>query len=264
MDLTTPAIVCTVRAHGEHGAVVRLLTPAGLLAGYVRGGRSRRLRPVLQAGNSVRARLVARVDSQLAAATVELDRARTVVAMSALGGAALEWLTALTATALTEGEAHPRVYEALDGLLEAMMLGAASVRWLAGLVQYELLLLAELGFGLDLTSCAATGTLEELAYVSPKSAQAVSRQAGEPYKTKLFALPRFLIAIEPVSPLGTVADYDSSFATALPDLLAGFKLTGHFLARDILTGKDAGLLAARARLVEIVAAMPINATVKER
>ena len=258
MDLTTAAIVCAVRAHGEHGAVVRLLTPGhGLLAGYVRGGRSRRLRPVLQPGNGVRARLVARVDSQLAAATVELDRARTVVALTALGGAGLEWLTALTTTALTEGEAHPRLYEALDGLLEAMALGAAPARWLAGLVQYELMLLAELGFGLDLTSCAATGAVAELVYVSPKSAQAVSRGAGEPYKAKLLALPGFLTVSAAASPprFGRESK-NSSSSPVLPDLLAGLRLTGHFLARDVLTGRAAELLAARARLAGLVAALP--------
>ena len=248
MDLTTPAIVCAMRAHSEHGAVVQLLTPDGLLAGYVRGGRSRRLRSVLQPGNGVRARLVARTDSQLAAATVELDRARTVLAMTPLSGAGLEWLTALTATALTEGEAHPRLYDALDGLLEAMMLGATPARWLVGLVQYELLLLAELGFGLDLTSCAATGTVEELVYVSPKSAQAVSRSAGAQYKAKLLALPEFLT-------LPTVGATLRSATPVLTEVLAGLRLTGNFLARDVLTGRAAELLAARARLVDIVGAL---------
>lgn len=281
MDLTTPAIVCAVSSHGEHGAVVRFLTPTGLLAGYVRGGRSRRLRPVLQAGNGVRARLVARVDSQLAAATVELDRARTVIALTALGGSGLEWLTALTAKALTEGEAHPRLYDALDGLLEAMVLGAAPARWLAGLVKYELLLLAELGFGLDLTRCAATGAVEELVYVSPKSAQAVSRGAGAPYRAKLLVLPAFLTTSltspplqvgmgpggrklpelhqpdgEPPSPQPPPQiETENGSTPTLRDLLAGLRLTGHFLARDVLIGRTATLLAARMRLVELAAAL---------
>lgn len=250
MDLTTPAIICAVRSHGEHGAVVQLFTPTGLLAGYVRGGRSRRLRPVLQPGNGVRARLVARVDSQLAAATVELDRARTVIALTPLGGAGLEWLTALTATALTESEAHPRLYNALDGLLEAMALGSTPTRWLAGLVQYELLLLAELGFGLDLTSCAATGAVDDLVYVSPKSAQAVSRGAGAPYYGKLLVLPEFLAVASPVQ-----ARLATGTAPAPADLLAGLRLTGHFLARDVLTGRAEALLAARMRLVELAAAL---------
>ena len=239
MDLTTPALIVAVRGHGEHGAVVRLLTPdAGLLAGYVRGGRSRALRPVLQPGNGVRARLVARLETQLAALTVELDRSRTLIGTTALGSAALEWLTALTATALTEGEPHPRLYAALDGLFEAMALGAAPARWLMDVVRFELLLLGELGFGLDLSTCAATGAAEDLAYVSPKSSQAVNRGAGAPYAAKLLPLPAFLLTAVDA---GDVAD--------------GLQLTGYFLTRDVLVARAAELLPARARLVALAAAV---------
>jgi len=239
MDLTTTAIVCAVRGHGENGAIVRLLTPDdGLQPGYVRGGRSRRLRPVLQPGNRVEVRLVARVDSQLAAATVELERSRTLLAATPLGSAALEWLTALVATALTEGAPHPRLYAALDGIFDAMALGAVAPRWLAGVVRFELLLLAELGFGLDLSACAATGATHDLAFVSPRSAQAVSRGAGLPYVSKLLPLPPFLL--------------DPELAPAAPDLIDGLRTTGHFLARDVLTGRAAELLAARERFVAIV------------
>ena len=253
MDLTTSGIVCAVLRHGEHGAVVRLLTPEhGLVAGYVRGGGGRRLRPVLQAGNGVLARLVARVDTQLAAATVELVRPRTLLATTRLGGIGLEWLTALTATALSENEPHPRLYAALDGLLDAMALGAAPARWLADVVRYELLLLAELGFGLDLGSCAATGAVNDLAWVSPRSSQAVGRAAGAPYAAKLLALPGFLLTEAPGFSRGEAA----AGATRDPlvsDLVAGFTLTGHFLARDVLTGRAAPLLDARGRLVQAAA-----------
>ena len=242
MDLTSPAIVCAVLPHGEHGAVVRFMTPEhGLLAGYVQGGRSRRLRPVLQVGNGVELRLRSRVADQLAGATVELTRSRTVLASERLSAAALEWLTALTATALSEGVPHPRLYAALDGLLEAMLLGAAPLRWMADLVCYELLLLAELGFGLDLARCAATGASAadaDLAYVSPKSSQGVGRVAGAVHAAKLLPLPAFLLRDQP---------------PALPDIIDGLRTIGYFLERDLLAGHAPQLLPARHRLALIVA-----------
>src|SRR4051794_1801917 len=117
MHVETEAIVCAVRAHGEHGAIVRALTPDdGLLAGYVRGGRSRRLRPVLVPGNLIRAEFRARTEEQLAALTVELSESRAGMMSEALPAAAIEWSTALTATALPEGQPYPRLHEALDGV----------------------------------------------------------------------------------------------------------------------------------------------------
>lgn len=241
MDLTASAIVCAVLPHGEHGAVVRFLTAdAGLIAGYVPGGRSRRLRPVLQPGNGVEVRVRARVASQLAAATVELTRARTALAADRLPAAALEWLTALTATVLDEGAPAPRLFAALDGLLDAMLLGAAPERWLADLVRYELLLLAELGFGLDLSACAATGAPAadaDLAFVSPKSSQGVGRVAGEPYADRLLPLPGFLLRED---------------RATRSEIAAGLRTTGFFLARDVLIGRAAGLLTARERLAAMV------------
>lgn len=238
MHLTAPAIVLTVLPHGEHGAVVRFLTDAGALhAGYVRGGRSRRLRPVLQPGNSVALELRARVETQLAAATVELARSRAGLALDPLAAAALGWLTIATASALPEGAAHPVLHTMLDGLLDAMALSPAPEPWLAGIVRYELALLRELGFGLDLGSCAATGTTAELVYVSPKSAQAVSAAAGAPYAAKLLPLPGFLRGEAP----------------GAAGIAEGLRLTGHFLERDLFTARAAPLLAARERLVTLAA-----------
>src|SRR5215217_5605435 len=118
MRLETQAIICSVRAHGEHGAVVRALTPAdGIQAGYVRGGRSRRLRPILLAGNLVQAEYRARTAEQLAQLGVELVASRAPLLGEALPAAAIEWTTGLTAIALPEGQPYPRLYEALDGLL---------------------------------------------------------------------------------------------------------------------------------------------------
>ena len=235
MHLSTEAIVCGVIQHGETGTVARLLTPAdGMQPGYVRGGRSRRLRPVLVPGNVVRAEYRARTDTQLAALTVELVTSRAPLLAEPAAAAAIEWATALAATALPESQAYPRVHAALDGTLRAIESAPSARVWAAALVRYELLLLAELGFGLDLSACVATGTREDLGYVSPKSGAAVSRVAGEGYADRLLRLPAFLAD-------GAAADWD-----AIGD---GFRLTGHFLARDLLTERRARVLPARERLI---------------
>src|SRR5438105_2298764 len=121
MRLETQAIVCALRSHGEHGAVVRLMTPEhGLQAAYVRGARGRRMRPVLMAGNVVQARLSARTDTQLPQAAVELVHSRGPLLSEPLPAGAIEWATVLTATVLPEGQPYPRLYEALGGLLDAI------------------------------------------------------------------------------------------------------------------------------------------------
>ena len=193
MHLETQAIVVAVRAHGEHGAIVRALTPDdGVQAGYVRGGRSRRLRPVLVPGNFVQAEYRARTEEQLPHLSVELIHSRAFLLSEPLASAGIEWATALTAAALPEGQAYPRLFEGLDGLLKAIEAAPSARGWAAALVRYELLLLAQLGFGLD--------------------------------EAELAALP------------GTI--------------LARLKLTGGLLARDLLTDRQAEVLAARERLVE--------------
>jgi DNA repair protein RecO (recombination protein O) len=148
--IETPAIVVAVRPHGEHGAIVRVLTPAdGLQAGYVRGGRSRRLRPVLVPGNLIQAEFRARTEEQLAHLTAELARSRAFLLSEPLASAGIEWATALAAAALPEGQPYPRVYEGLDGLLNAIEAAPSARGWAAALVRYEQLVLAELGFGLE-------------------------------------------------------------------------------------------------------------------
>src|SRR5207247_2026304 len=155
MRIETLAIVCALRSHGEHGAVVRLMTPEhGLQAAYVRGARGRRMRPVLMAGNLVEVRLSARTDAQLPQAAVELVHSRGPLLSEPLPAAAIEWATVLTATVLPEGQPYPRLYEALEGLLDAIEAAPSASGWGAALVRYELLLLAQLGFGLDLDRCA--------------------------------------------------------------------------------------------------------------
>jgi DNA repair protein RecO (recombination protein O) len=150
MHLATQAIICAVRSHGENGAIVRALTPtAGLQAGYVRGGRSRRLRPVLVPGNVVAADYRARTDEQLPHLSLELAHSRAFLLSEPLAAAGIEWATALTAASLPEGQPYPALYQGLDGLLAAIEAAPSARGWAGALVRYELLLLAELGFGLD-------------------------------------------------------------------------------------------------------------------
>lgn len=234
--LITSALVCGVRGHGEHGAIARLLTPDhGLIAGYVRGGRSRALRPVLLPGNAVKAEFRARTEDQLAGLTVELDHSRAPMLSEPLPAAAIDWVCALTAAALPEGAPYPELYQALEGVLGAVEAAPAARGWAAALVRYELLMLAELGFGLDLGRCAATGAAEDLAFVSPRSAAAVSRAAAVGYESRLLPLPRFLLE-------GGAGDWAA--------ILDGLRLTGFFLERSVLTEWRADVLAARERLVE--------------
>ena len=152
----------------------------------------RRMRPVLMAGNVVEAQPSARTDAQLPQATVELVHSRGPLLSEPLPAAAIEWATVLTATALPEGQPYPPLYAALEGLLDAIEASPSASGWGAALVRYELLLLAELGFGLDLDRCAVTGSNDDLVAVSPKSGRAVSAAEAEPYAGKLLPLPAFV------------------------------------------------------------------------
>ena len=234
MHLDAQAVVLSVLHHGEHGAVVRALTPNdGLQPGYVRGGRSRRLRPVLIPGNVVAAQYRARTDTQLPQLTVELVHSRAAMLEEAAPAAAIEWACALTASSLPEGQAYPAIHSGLSALLDAIEAAPDARGWAAALARYELLLLAELGFGLALGSCVVTGSTDDLVAVSPRSGAAVSASAAEGYK--LLRLPPFLAA-------GGEADW--------PDIIDAIAITGHFLARDILIERSRNILPARERLVD--------------
>lgn len=236
MRSDTQAIVCSLRNHGEHGAIVRLMTPGqGLIAAYVRGARGRRMRPVLMAGNLVQAQLSARTEAQLPQAAIELVHSRGPLLSEPLPAAAIDWATVLTATALPEGQPYPRLYQALEGLLDAIEAAPSAAGWGAGLVRYELLLLAELGFGLDLDRCAVSGGNDNLVAVSPKSGRAVSAAEAEPYAGKLLPLPPFV---------------REGGAASWPEIVQGLDLTGHFLLRDLLTDRSRPVADARDRLVE--------------
>lgn len=235
MHLDAEAIVCAAIAHGENGAVVRFLTAeAGLVAAYVPGGRSQRLRPALAPGTRVRLRLDGRTETQLARAGVEIVRSRAALAFDPLALALVEWLAGLAATLLPEGHPYPRVHATLESVLDLAELQDDPLVTLAALARFELLLLAELGFGLDLSTCAATGQTEDLAFVSPKTGRAVSAGAGAPYADRLFRLPAFIA---------------NGGAASAEDITEALRIARHFIERDLLTGRRAAnLTAARDRI----------------
>ncbi len=148
MQIRSPAIIVAVRGHGEHGAIVRALTADhGLLSGYVSGGRSRRIKPILSVGNIVAAEFRARSETQLASLGVELLISRAPLLMEPLAAAAIEWVTALAAVTLPEGHPYPRIHDALDGILSAVEAAPSARGWVAALERYEALILTELGYG---------------------------------------------------------------------------------------------------------------------
>ncbi|MEO1542547.1 MAG: DNA repair protein RecO [Pseudomonadota bacterium] len=240
MQWEDEGIVLSVRPHGETVAVCELFTRGhGRHLGLVHGGRSRKKRPTLQPGNHVDAVWKARLSEHLGSMSVELQRGYAATAMSdpiALNGLqSLTWLLRL----MPERDPFASLYEVT--LFVLGYLDDVDV-WPALMVRWELMLLNELGFGLDLTSCASTGQTEDLAYVSPKSGRAVSVHAGEPYKDRLLCLPAFL-----------EQNGGNRGPTHVDDVLAGFELTGHFLETRVLQPQDQSLPDARMRMLELFA-----------
>jgi DNA repair protein RecO (recombination protein O) len=234
MQWTDEGIVLGSKRHGEANAILELMTRAhGRHLGLVRGGASSRLRPVLQPGNRISSTWRARLDEHLGHYVVEGLDARAASFLPVPH--ALYGVTHLAALCrlLPERDPHPQIHaaleEVLDGLLDPRRAGA-------GVVRFELLLLAELGFGLDLSTCAASGAEDDLVYVSPKSGRAVSRQAGEPWKDRLLLLPAFLRAAAAGDP-------------SPQDVADGFVLTGFFLARHVLEPRGLSLVDARASFI---------------
>lgn len=238
MEWRDQGLVLGVRRHGETSVIAELMTRAhGRHLGMVRGGRSRAMQPVLQAGNTVDAVWRARIEEQLGLYAVEAMRLRTsdlMASQHALHGVAL---IAALLRLLPEREPHPALYDMaeliVDHLNERDIVPALMVR-------FELALLVELGFGLDLSECAATGGTQELIYVSPKSGRSVCRIAGEPYRDKLLALPSFLLDDHPNAPVEPEA------------VRQGFRLTGFFLDRNIFSPRGTPMPDARAAYVASV------------
>jgi DNA repair protein RecO (recombination protein O) len=233
MDWRDTGFVLTARRHGESAAIVELLTEArGRRAGLVRGGQSPKRRALLQAGNLVAVSWRGRLPEHLGTFEIELLRAHAAALMDDPDRlAALSAAAALVALALPEHEPHGDVFQDLGRLIAAL----DSTAWPARYIAWECALLAALGFGLDLTACAATGVNDDLAYVSPRSGRAVSRSAGVPYHDKLLPLPGFLWRDVP------------AHAT---DIVAGLTLTGHFLHHHLLEPQGRTVPEARARLAD--------------
>lgn len=221
MEWTDQGIVLSVRRHGEGAAIVSLFTPEhGRCSGLVRGGAGKALRGVLMPGNRVQARWRARLADQLGTFVCEpvsADAAGLLVDKCRL--ACLSSACAVAEAGFAERESHPVAYRGFLGLLGA--LARPGDGWAADYVRWEVGVLAELGYGLELGHCAATGRNDQLIYVSPKSGQAVSASAGEPYRDRLLPLPGFVAGGEG--------------ASSPADIAAGLRLTGYFLARHVFT-----------------------------
>ncbi|MGZ5961868.1 MAG: DNA repair protein RecO, partial [Rhizomicrobium sp.] len=201
MEWSDDAIVLSVRPHGESSTIVEVLTHShGRHLGLVRGGASRRAKPSLQPGNTLHLNWRARLSEHLGNFTIELARARAgdmLESREALAG--LNAFSAIVGSAMPEREAHEQVFDAGNILLDAMQEDGFE-HWGALFVRFETGLLEALGFGLDLSRCASTGAVDNLVYVSPRTGRAVSREAGEPYKDRLFALPGFLLGSQNITP----------------------------------------------------------------
>ena len=234
MDWRDSGFVLTARRHGESGLIVELLTAEhGRHAGLVRGGQSPKRRALVQPGNLVAATWRGRLEEHLGSYEIELQRAHAAGLIDNPDRlAALLSAAALVALALPEREPHGDVFTRFAALVDAL---DSAKGWAANYVAWECALLAALGYGLDLASCAATGVNDDLAYVSPRTGRAVSRSAGFPYRDKLLALPAFLWR-------------DAGPEAA--DISAGLALTGHFLHHHLLEPQGRALPEARARLVE--------------
>ena len=238
MEWSDEGIVLAMRSLGETSVVLSLLTRMhGRHSGLVRGGAGRRTRGLLQPGNRLAARWRARLADHLGTMSCEPGRVLAPAVMADRGRlAAVAAACAVAETALPEREPLPSAFESLAALIAAVEIDAA---WPAAYVRWELGLLTELGFGLELDRCAATGTTNDLAYVSPRSGRAVSVAAGAPWKDRLLPLSAFLV--------------DASAPARGKAVASGLALTGHFLLRHVYAERGRALPAARARLAEEIA-----------
>jgi len=233
MEWQSDGLILNTRKHGESSVIVDVLTrDRGRHTGLVRGGRSRTMRPVLQAGNLVSVVWRARLENHLGVFTA--DPHRMIVAGIIDDVHRLAALTTITtlASILPEREPHPRIYDASLLLIEHI---DDDDIWPALLVKWEMGLLEELGFGLDLKQCAVTGGTEQLTHVSPRTGRAISAREAEPWKDKLLALPAFVS--------GKALDVQRV------DVAAGLRLTGHFLARHIFEPRGISAPEQRNRIV---------------
>ena len=239
MEWRDEGIIIGVKKFGERSVILEVMTRShGRHLGVVRSGRSKSMQPILQTGNGVEAVWWARLEEHLGTYSIEGSKLRAGLLMMSRQGLNGMLHLACLLRLLPERDPHPELYETLGLVADHL-----DDRQIAAplMVRFELAMLRELGFGIDLSACAATGATEDLIYVSPKSGRAVSRGAGEPYKARLLSLPAFLKGT-PLDASPPVADID-----------AGFALTGYFLQRDVFGPR--GLAMADARRAFIAAAM---------
>ena len=236
MNWNSEGYVLSVRKHGETSAIIDVLTPDyGRHLGLVRGGISRKIRPILQPGNKINVEWSARLSEHLGSFTVEPFVSKAAQIMEdRLSLSALNSLCAMARECLPEREAHLDVYQAFGVVLNN--LGIHEI-WPALYIKWESGLLSAMGYGLDLKCCAATGSKDNLTHVSPRSGRAVSAEAAKPYADKLFLLPEFLIS-------------NSSFSP--DDLQAGLELTGFFLETRLQWGVNKTLPDERRRMIQLL------------
>ena len=238
MEWSDDGIVLGVRRHGESSAIVELLTRAhGRHLGLVRGGAGSRMRPLLQPGNGVYAVWRARLDEHLGTYTVESKQMRAANLLASPHAVYGVTHLASLARLLPERDPHEDIYEMLEHALDDFEDASGAA---VHLVRFELAMLAELGFGLDLENCAATGETDDLLYVSPKSGGAVSRTAGEPWRDRLLRLPPYL------------RHREAQRGWSDQDLQDGFALTGLFLLRHVLEPRGQGHSDARDGFINAV------------
>lgn len=235
MEFHEEAFVLSARAHGDTGVVVDLLTEThGRHAAYVAGGASRRMKPHLQSGARVIVDYRARTSDHLGSARLEpIGEGPSALFDDALALHGLAAATAVAQGALPEREAHPGAFLAFEALMAAFSIPEI---WPAVFVRFEAGLLDDLGFGLDLGSCAVTGTLDDLVWVSPRTGRAVSSDAGRPYTDKLLKLPHFMLGAQAGLTEGDVGD--------------GLALTGHFLEQFVFNPQNRPLPAARVWMID--------------
>lgn len=236
MEWSGEGYIISAKPHGETSVILNVFTPEhGVHAGLVRGGRSRRLRPLLQAGNKVSVAWRARLSEHLGAYTVEPLETRAAIMMDNRSSlAALNSICALIISGLPEREPYPRLYAVLEILIQNL---ADIDIWPALYVRFEIALLDALGYGLDFSRCAATGDIENLTHISPRSGRAVSANAAKPYLDKLLRLPSFLQG-------GTTLKDD--------DIADGFALSGYFLTTRVFYTLNKNTPDARSRLEEVL------------
>jgi DNA repair protein RecO (recombination protein O) len=237
MEWCEEGIAVGARRHGETDVILEVLTAGrGRHLGLVRGGRSRRLRPILQPGNTLQLTWRARLHEHLGNFRVEPLVERSSVLVASGAGAFGLALAAAHLRLLPERDPHPRLYTALTAMLDHLDQPALAAELMA---RFELLLLDELGFGLDLESCAATGRNDDLVYVSPRSGRAVCREAGEPYADRLLPLPGFL--------------QQSADRSGTPEAIRqAFLLTGYFLERHVFDARGEGLPEVRLNFLRAI------------